>query len=193
MDRLIESSLMVPYVFEYFSSSQFTANVIDVAIAIEAGLVMGAYDNYGLWIWSFGEDRPGFVHSNNSPAVADELLAKWPQNQQRHSEEYHRLHLQWMEKWPRHAHAMMILCLPGTRPREQSCGNSILRRQQFGFIRVLGRLRYRAAVIGSCAPAASGKMTATMDLSTCGGRPVNKYTLGNSSVKATNVQTTSGV
>jgi WD40 repeat protein len=71
--------------FGYFYSSQFTANVIDVVIAIKAGMVMGAYDNYGLWIWSFGEDGPGFVHSNNSPAVADELLAKWPPNQQRHS------------------------------------------------------------------------------------------------------------
>jgi hypothetical protein len=90
-----------------------------------------------------------------------------------------------MEKWPRHAHAMMILCLSGTRPREPSCGNSILTRQQFGLIRGLGRLRYRAAVIGSCAPAASGKMTATIDLSICWCRPVNKYTFGNSSVKAT--------
>jgi hypothetical protein len=52
-------------------------------------------------------------------------------------------------------------------------------------------LRYRAAVIGSCAPAPWKviSVAVTMLLSIYGRRPGNKHTCGISSVKATNCHT----
>jgi WD40 repeat protein len=47
--------------------------VHDVAIAVKAGMAMGAYGSGGLWLWSFGDERPGSDQSKNSPASADAL------------------------------------------------------------------------------------------------------------------------
>jgi WD40 repeat protein len=47
--------------------------VFDVAIAVKAGKVMGAYGSGGLWIWSFEEEGPRVFQSSNSPAIADTL------------------------------------------------------------------------------------------------------------------------
>jgi WD40 repeat protein len=47
--------------------------VNDVAIAVKAGMAMGAYGSSGLWLWSFGDEWPGSDQSKNSPASADAL------------------------------------------------------------------------------------------------------------------------
>jgi WD40 repeat protein len=56
-------------------------NVYDVAIAVKAGMAMGAYGSAGLWIWSFGEENyPAITEDAPLPRATD----AW-NNQSNHS------------------------------------------------------------------------------------------------------------
>jgi WD40 repeat protein len=52
--------------------------VNDLAIAVKAGKVIGAYHRSGLWIWSFSSDRPGVQVQSNNPTIVDALSPSRP-------------------------------------------------------------------------------------------------------------------
>jgi WD40 repeat protein len=63
--------------------------VWDVAIAVKAGKVMGAYGKGGSWIWSFGKEGPLGPDESKSRAIADGMPSRATDDEARNNQSNH--------------------------------------------------------------------------------------------------------